>query len=155
MSDKTVLVAGIGSPHGDDQAGWLVVDMMSTTRTADFVRLKKAHQPLDFLDWLPDTDALHIIDACRLPVPADVIYRWRWPEGPWTRGTTVSSHGWSLVSALDLASKLGLTPQRVSIWGVPGKQFRADSPPSDEVVFRARYCAMRVTREITKSLEVC
>jgi len=80
-----VLVAGLGSPHGDDQAGWLVAEqvlknvsgtleaseaqeenLMSESSRQLFpqVIVRRAMIPLDVLDWLEGVDVLHICDAC-------------------------------------------------------------------------------------------
>ena len=80
-----VLVAGLGSPHGDDQAGWLVAELLlkkasgtvgvseaqdenlmpeSSRHLFQDVVVRRALIPLDVLDWLEGVDVLHICDAC-------------------------------------------------------------------------------------------
>ncbi len=57
------LVVGIGSPHGDDQAGWLLIERLSS-QVSSQVRLRTASVPHNLIDWSDDCDALYIIDAC-------------------------------------------------------------------------------------------
>jgi hypothetical protein len=72
-----VLICGIGSPHGNDAAGWLAIDALKlpavTGRIQHDVFYCKAAVPHKMLDWLDGTGvhgietheiaALHIIDA--------------------------------------------------------------------------------------------
>ncbi len=89
---RPIFVIGIGSPHGDDRAGWEVIDRLTSARNqkslpasgiepealADFLRcgsasasgsigksvvLHKASVPHDVLDWLDVEAQTHIIDA--------------------------------------------------------------------------------------------
>jgi Ni,Fe-hydrogenase maturation factor len=74
---RRILVAGIGSPHGDDRAGWDVADRMAShvavggggrmgsprldaVAAARVVRLSVPH---DLFDHLESVDVLHLIDA--------------------------------------------------------------------------------------------
>ncbi len=57
-----VIVIGIGSPHGDDRAGWEVIDRLHDVVPQRIV-LRKASVPHDLLDWLDVTTETHLIDA--------------------------------------------------------------------------------------------
>jgi Ni,Fe-hydrogenase maturation factor len=80
-----ILIVGIGSPHGDDSAGWHVVEQLrhhlgtgvesglQTESTSRFqpsraaprsIQLRQAMVPHDLIDWLSDCTALYIIDSC-------------------------------------------------------------------------------------------
>jgi hydrogenase maturation protease len=62
---QRVLIAGLGSPHGDDQAGWLVVEKLAIECQDDpDIMVRRASIPLDLLDWMEGVDVLHICDAC-------------------------------------------------------------------------------------------
>jgi hydrogenase maturation protease len=64
MKPQKILLAGLGSPHGDDQAGWLVVDELSQAFSGeDHVVCRKASVPIDLLDWIEPFDAVHIVDC--------------------------------------------------------------------------------------------
>jgi hydrogenase maturation protease len=80
---RPIVVIGIGSPHGDDRAGWEVVDRLSIARNepealaephrkqsasasgsdSKVVVLHKASVPHDILDWFDVQSPTHIIDA--------------------------------------------------------------------------------------------
>ena len=89
---RPIFVIGIGSPHGDDRAGWEVIDRLTSARSqkplpaswiepealaephhkksasasgsiGKSVVLQKASVPHDVLDWLEVHAITHIIDA--------------------------------------------------------------------------------------------
>lgn len=86
-SHPQVLVVGIGSSHGDDMAGWEVVDRLLddrlsaatsqlkaddasigdrrplALRDSSQVELRKASVPHDLLDWLEADRVTHLVDA--------------------------------------------------------------------------------------------
>ncbi len=63
-------VVGIGSFHGDDRAGWEVIDRLSLRLGGHSqVAFHKAAVPHDVLDWLHPQLRLHLVDACAADVP--------------------------------------------------------------------------------------
>ena len=64
MSMTRTLIAGIGSPHGDDQAGWRVIEALQRIASTS-CRLLQVVVPHALLDQLDESvSALHVIDAC-------------------------------------------------------------------------------------------
>ena len=62
---QRILIAGLGSAHGDDQAGWLVAEnLASQCQEYPDITVRRASIPLDLLDWLEGVDVLYICDAC-------------------------------------------------------------------------------------------
>ena len=57
------LVVGIGSPHGDDQAGWLVVERLRDLLPKSSAEFHVAQSPTDLLNWLEDHETLFLVDA--------------------------------------------------------------------------------------------
>jgi hypothetical protein len=57
-----VLVVGIGSPHGDDRAGWRVADDVAAALRGA-ITTRKASVPHDLLDWCDGRGRLHLVDA--------------------------------------------------------------------------------------------
>lgn len=79
IAPQTLYVIGIGSPHGEDIAGWEVIKQLKTklpgvagnvvtserssiART-DAIELRTASVPHDMLDWLDPHSPMHIVDA--------------------------------------------------------------------------------------------
>ena len=69
----TDCVVGIGSFHGDDRAGWEVIDRLCLRLNGlsglSHVAFRKAAVPHDVLDWLSPQVRLHLVDACTSDVP--------------------------------------------------------------------------------------
>lgn len=151
------LVVGLGSPHGDDQLGWLVVDRVADrlNRLAEdspqVMMLRSAWQfrralvPADLLDWLPGPRRLVLIDACAglsLDEPWRKLDSTAW-ESLATRAAT--GHLIGLPSVLKLANQLGQLPHDIELWAIRGEVFEPGSTPSEAAVERANQLAACLT----------
>ena len=76
----TPFVAGLGSHHGDDQAGWLVIDELFR-RGYPAQRLARLRHPADLLDVMDGGESLVICDACTGNGEIGAIRRFRWEAG--------------------------------------------------------------------------
>lgn len=115
-----VRILGIGSPSGDDQAGWLVVDALvgCGVRTDDELVIEKLDRPgADLIPRLEDTGWVVLVDAMRSGGQAGTIRHFGqqdWPE----YGGGLSSHGFGVLDALTLARELGCLPPRLDLYGI-------------------------------------
>ncbi len=137
MIPTRTLIIGLGSAHGDDTAGWRVVELLRSV-LIDGVELHCVAHPIDILEQLQGISDLHVCDACRGGQPRGHLHRWQWPE--FVERTTHardSSHAMSLDEALRLAERLGLLPPRVTIWGIDvgdPSSAGADPLPLDQII---------------------
>ena len=97
-----ILVAGLGSAHGDDQAGWLVAEQVlkklsgtleaseeqdktlmseSSRHLFQHVIVRRAMIPLDVLDWLEGVSILHVCDAFEATQRHGELHRFIWDAG--------------------------------------------------------------------------
>jgi len=107
-----VKVLGLGSPHGDDRAGWCLVEMLPAT--TDAVALGS---PSQLLDHLEGHDKVILVDACQSGRPPGAIMRFDWPAATLpTSGP--SSHGLGVEEALALAECLGRLPPAVVFYAI-------------------------------------
>lgn len=110
-------IIGLGSPHGDDQIGWLIADEVRLRARGECV-VHKICSPLEILDRIDGIEWLAICDACRgTGLPGD-WHRWTWPDTQIVQQTFAGSHDIGLATALDLATRLKRLPQTVNVWGV-------------------------------------
>jgi hydrogenase maturation protease len=107
----------MGSPFGDDQAGWRVVDMLQQ-RPHVPARLKKVHEATQLLDALPGCRRLIIIDGCRSGAPRGAVTRLRWPDARIAARHNQSTHGVGVDDVLRLAERIGRLPDEVEIFGI-------------------------------------
>jgi Ni,Fe-hydrogenase maturation factor len=76
---ERILIVGLGSAHGDDQAGWLVVkNLASQCQEYPDITVCRASIPLDLLDWIEGIDVLHICDACESTKSPAKLHRFRY-----------------------------------------------------------------------------
>lgn len=144
-----VLIVGIGSPHGDDQAGWLVADALQLSLNQlhhpDLsCCVKKAVVPLDLLHWLENVDELILCDACQSDAPAGHIRQLPLTDSTTGRlhnnlpdsdaRSTEATHGFGLIQVLQLIQiTTGRLPD-TTLWVISGTSFSPGSAISDPVL---------------------
>lgn len=123
-----ILVAGVGSAHGDDALGWLVIDGLLSRASSPWfasIQLTKLQTPLDLLGVIdrasetPDQafEVCILIDAC-LGLARGGLQRWKWPDLPSEVSSATSTHRLGLVSSLELAESLEVLPEQTWVYGV-------------------------------------
>ena len=117
-SADTELILGIGSPFGDDQAGWVVIEALQALSLPDHIRLARLDRPGSrLIEYLGQYDRITLIDAV---VTEDQ------PVGTWLplsldqleQSQPASSHGLGLAQALALIQALGEWPPSLRIFGI-------------------------------------
>jgi hydrogenase maturation protease len=151
--DGATLFVGVGSPHGDDRAGWLVADALSEmTETCGFTRpirlldpggtaverkpslaVRKTGVPAELLDWLDGVARLIVCDAFCGAGPAGAIHRWLWPDPRIAQCHSAGSHDFGLPAVLELAATLGRLPAAVVVWGIEAGRVRPGAEVSPEI----------------------
>ena len=142
------LVVGIGSPHGDDQAGWLVADKLVAQRPALTVR--RAQVPADLLDWLDGVERLIVCDACQPAEQPGLVRQWFWPADL-TPLRALSSHSLDVASVLSLAETLGKLPPEVHVWGIEAAHFGRGDEVSPAVKFAVERVAIAICERAHQS----
>jgi len=125
-------IIGIGSPYGDDQAAWRLVERLENRQglNASVAALSDPSRLLDFFD---NCDRLIIVDACAGGGSPGAITRLEWPDARIETQHSHSTHGMGIANALQLAEKLGWLPPEVVLFGIELSQCRRGSPLSDIV----------------------
>lgn len=147
MSTARTLIVGIGSPHGDDQAGWLVAERIAAAGGHDRVTVRQTGSPAELLNWLEGIEKLVICDACRGLGRVGELRRWTWPAHELAEATWSGTHDMSLPAVLQLAERLGCLPRHVCIWSVEGIAENPLATMSPEVAAALPRMAEEVARE--------
>ena len=114
-----VLVAGVGSYHGDDQVGWLASQALADCIDSDAASIRTASSPLELADWLAEEfDRLIVIDACRGLGAPGKLRRIAWPSDALLQTHWLGSHDLPLPAVLELSAVLNRLPPDVVIWAV-------------------------------------
>lgn len=145
------LVVGIGSSHGDDQAGWKVIEQLERLQLPG-IELRQATVPHDIVDWLGGKLALHIIDGClnndcvnpsndlthqrfeMVEDAKDKMSRLQFMDSRQRPSAiaidqrpiplrSAGSHQIDVFTVLELATCLKRLPRHVVLWAIPGQHF--------------------------------
>jgi hydrogenase maturation protease len=158
-----ILIVGVGSAHGDDQAGWLVADEL-TQQIPDgcCISVRKASVPLDFLDWLENVNVLHLIDAYDVAGCPENLRKFRWFNGQMiyqsdnapeesvlNQQSVRSSHGFSVPDVLKLAEKTCQLPETIFVWAIPGSDFQAGAQMSEQCQNNICKAAAEIVAELS------
>jgi hydrogenase maturation protease len=147
-SDATAVV-GLGTAHGDDQVGWVVVDRLHSRLTSG-VSAHKIATELDLIDVISDLDYVIIVDASAPRSQPGVVRWFTWPCQRIEEVGLLSTHGFGLVAALRLAEALGSLPGRVVVYAVEAQAVTPGQPLSPAVSSEIASVVEAIAREVTE-----
>jgi hydrogenase maturation protease len=120
---KKIKVLGIGSPIGDDQAGWVVVSKLQSeffnhTHINQIVTFTCCDRPgPGLIELMRDSDCVYLVDAIKTGSTAGAIHRLVNNEIFELRNT-LSTHDIGVAQALQIAAALNSLPPTVILFGV-------------------------------------
>lgn len=144
-------VVGLGSPHGDDQFGWLVADRIALEverRLLTAASIRRAGSPVQLLDWLDGVECLFVIDVCRGLSISKQLQRFEWPAQELEHARGSGSHDYTLWQTLELANQLGRLPPRCRLWCATGLQFGTEAAISPSLLALVRQVADDVLSDL-------
>jgi len=112
-----VVIAGFGSPHGDDRAGWQLIERMRD-RGDVRVRLAAIREATELLDMLDDCRMLIVVDACCSGGQVGTVTQLKWPDPRIELHHSHSTHGLGVCGVLRLAERLGRLPRETYVYGI-------------------------------------
>ena len=137
-----VRILGIGSPSGDDQAGWLAVEALQDIGVG--ARLDKLDRPgANLISLLEHAERVILVDAMQSSgAPGRII---RFDEQDWSGYRQgLSSHGFGVLDALSLAQALGCLPPRLELYGIEIASANPGETPGTAVRAAARQLAATI-----------
>lgn len=145
------LLLGIGHRfRSDDGLGPYVVQQINRKKVDGFVARELKGDFTNIIDGLKDCQELIIVDAAVAGQPAGsyqvIDYR---KEGLPTEWAQSSTHGLGIAEGLQLASALGILPDKVTIYAVEARNLDPGNQLSPEVLKAAN----TVITEIEKQLQ--
>jgi len=118
-----IKVLGIGSPFGDDQAGWEVAEALKQnlsqhTDIFPFIRIESHDRPgARLIELMKGFNTVFIIDAIKSGREIGAIHRFQ-KESIWEFESRLSTHDASILQALQLASALNELPDNIQFYGI-------------------------------------
>ena len=147
-----VCIIGIGSPSGDDQAGWLTVDALLAggMQTRREIIVEKLDRPgANLIPLLEDASWAILIDAMQSDGQVGRIQRF--DQKDWSNYSQgLSSHGFGVLAALSLAQAMAGLPARLDLYGIE----TGSTAPGDEPGAEIRSAARRLARAVAAELNV-
>lgn len=112
-----IRVIGLGSPFGDDQAGWWVVAHLRDQPCAAIELLALDRPGAALVNWMEGVSHLVVVDAvvCELP-PGHILHID--PDRLDPVDGLCSTHQVTIGESLRLAEVLGCRPARVDLFGI-------------------------------------
>lgn len=113
-----IRVIGLGSPFGQDRAGWLVIERLQGRAPADVELLALDRPGAGLIGWFRGVEHLVIVDAVLGAGAAQAFVEIAPKAIRRAQPLSMSGHGLRLDRDIALARVLGLLPQRLEIYGV-------------------------------------
>jgi hydrogenase maturation protease len=147
---QRAIVIGVGNPdRGDDAAGRCVARRLAAM-LADRVPVAELDgEATALVDVLGDAEFAIVVDACASGAPAGTVTRFDVSAAPLpARATTLSSHGFGLADAFELARALGRLPPCCLVYSIEGVDFAPGAPLSSAVARAVEAVADRILRDL-------
>jgi hydrogenase maturation protease len=144
--NRRTQVIGIGSPSGDDQAGWLVIDALANRLPPDIEIIKLDRPGSTLIPLLENADQVILIDAMQGGgLPGEIRH---FSKDDWAGYRTgLSSHGLGVFEALMLARELGVLPEELDLYGIEIGSVLEGNQPSEAILSAAGKLADRIAND--------
>lgn len=153
MTARRHLIIGIGSPFGDDRAGWQVIERLRQRPLPEGVELLCLDRPGPALiAYLQGAACVTLIDAVYSPAHPPGCCLALDPE-QLAPACSRSSHGFGLADSLALARTLARWPAELELYGITLGQARADQPASPAVGSAAVRLADRLWQQLQDAVD--
>ncbi len=118
-----VVIAGLGSPHGDDQVGWWVAQRLAASRRVSSsggrIEVVISREPSsDLMPSLLSAETLILVDACMAHGVPGVVSRWWGLPAAQAGARWVSSHGATMPTLVNLAAALRGSLPGLIVYGI-------------------------------------
>ena len=149
---KKVRVLGVGSPSGDDQAGWLTVDILWAARlpaAADVIIEKLDRPGASLIPLLQDASWVILVDAMLGGGAPGRVSRFDAHDWNGYRHG-LSGHGFGVRDALALAQALDCLPPRLDVYGIEIAAAAPGGAPGAAVQAAARQVAQAIAARLQR-----
>jgi hydrogenase maturation protease len=145
-----MVVIGIGHPdRGDDAVGRLVAARLRARAPVGVAVIEEDGEATRLVDRLGQTEHAILVDAALSGAAAGTIRRFDAAHDPLPEGKPgLSSHGFGLAAAIELARALGRLPARCIVYAIEARSFALGEALSAEVDAAANVVVERVLAEI-------
>jgi len=137
MTDRRggTLIIGLGNPdRGDDAAGRAVAARLKARVPRDMRVIECGGEATALLAWLGEADEVILVDAAISGAAPGTVERFEAHQAPLPAARFgMSTHGFGLAEAIELARALGQLPRRCVVYAIEGRSFALGDPLSPDV----------------------
>ena len=127
----------------------MVARLLRGRLPADVAVVELSGEATELLAGLEGAAAAMLVDAAASGAPPGTVRRFDVAAGPLPAGSfTLSSHGFGLVEAVELARALGQLPPRCIVYAIEGASFETGAPLSAAVAAALPEVADRIAAEL-------
>lgn len=145
------VVFGVGNPlRGDDGAGPAVARQLRELPLQDVEIIECGGEATTLVAQMVGAACVFMIDACVSGAPPGTVRRFDVSAAPLPDKVALglSTHGFGLATAVELARSLGQLPQRCIIYTIEGASFATGAPLSPQVAAGVPQVVGRLRAEI-------
>ncbi len=148
-----VVVIGIGNAdRGDDGAGRAVVERLTGKLPQHVAVYRETGEPTALLARLRDADTACLVDACVSGAEPGTVRHFNAAAAPLPQALfDVSTHGFGLAQAIELARALGELPPRCVVYAIEGGTFEPGARMSPAVTAAVEEVAGRLRTELAET----
>jgi hydrogenase maturation protease len=144
------IVIGVGNPdRGDDAAGRWVARRLAPVLEGRVPVAELDGEATALVDALGDAEFAIVVDACASGAAPGTVTRFDVSAAPLpARVSTLSSHGFGLADAFELARALGRLPTCCLAYSIEGVDFAPGAPLSSAVARAVETVAGRILHDL-------
>jgi hydrogenase maturation protease len=140
-----MLIIGCGNrDRGDDSAGVMVTERLWKLGFDARIRSGEA---LDLIETWSGIDDVVVVDAVESGAPPGTVWVWDGRTERIQASLPISTHGFGVAEAINLASILNRLPKRLRVFGIEGRRFDIGDSISPEVMSAIEEVAKRIAGE--------
>lgn len=153
-----IKVLGIGSPFGDDQAGWKVIEILKQqialpAHIAQYLMIESHDRPgIRLIELMCKADTVFLIDAIKSNKGIGTIHQFKKTD-IFESENKFSTHGIGVLQALQLGCALNALPRNILFYGIEIDTIVLDSTLSLHVQIAVEKLAAQLKDEIEHSCE--
>jgi hydrogenase maturation protease len=141
-----MLIIGCGNrQRGDDAAGILVLERLRELGVEADTRIGDG---VDLIEAWDSVDEVIVVDAVLTGAPVGTVQAWDGRQLPASVSTTISTHGFGIAEAIELAGVLNRLPTRLRVYGIEGQRFVPEAEISSEVKRAVEEVVQRIIADV-------
>lgn len=150
-----ILILGIGNPdRGDDGAGAMVAGLLTGCFDESVTVASHNGEATSLMAEMEETDSVYFVDACAPAGEPGRVHRLDAHDAALLSLTSdVSTHGFGLGAAIELARALNQLPAQSIVFAIEGMDFTPGAALSPSVDAAAHTVADAIARELADHLK--